>query len=200
MVVELVTKIIEFVEKISLKKVIILLFLIIFILWSFPLIDYYFYFNIRTNKRIETLQQITNLDIEKIKNNDILLEEYNNILTDIQEHGYGPNIQVNFNSIISNKVDGRSFLYKFLTGGFWCWIIIILSPFIYKGKLKDTIIAIFLFGFIGALLGLISTIIPTFFNPNINYFGVPIFQLLAIILIALYVSKKNKKKKDYNIN
>lgn len=190
---ELFAKIIEFFEKITIKKILVVFIIGSIITLCFPLIDYYFYFNYRTTSRIEVLDKVTKLELDVIKENAILQEEYNSILSEIQEHGNGPTFDVS--GVITTQSNKSSSLYKFLTGGFWCWLVIILTPFIYKKKLKDMIIAIIIFGLIGTILGWVSTRIPTFINPIYNYVGFPTAQIVIVIIIAVWVNSKSKKNK-----
>lgn len=195
--IELIPKLVEFLEKLTFKKIVIIVIIGSIIAFCFPLIDYYFYFNIRTSSRIEVLDKLSKLNLEAIKENVILLDEYNSILEEIQEHNRG--LSIDITSIINTQASKNTNLYKFLTGGFWAWLIVILSPFIYKKQIKDIIIAILVFGLSGALLGWISTIIPTFTRPIYNYVGFPILQLTIGIVIGVRISRRVKEEEKVKV-
>lgn len=137
--------------------------------------------------------EITELDLDKINSNPILQEEYSNILNEIQEHCKG--LPFNVSSIFSTQTNKNIVIVKFISGGFWAWLLIILSPFIYNKKLRDMLVAILLFLIIGSLMGWISTLIPTFKNAYINIIGYPILLLVLGIVIGFLVRNNQKKRK-----
>lgn len=188
---ELLAKIIEFIEKITLKRVLIIIALGSIIILCFPLIDYYFYFNIRTISRIDVLDKISSLNLEVIKDNPILMSEYNHVLLEIQEHSKGFSFDVR--GVINIQTNQSLDLYKFLSGGLWGWLIVALSPLIYKKKIKDMLIAIIIFALAGSFLGWVSMQMPTFINPIYNYIGFPVLQLIIGIIIGILVSQKKKR-------
>lgn len=195
---ELLAKIIEFLEKITIKRVIVMITLGTIIILCFPLIDYYFYFNIRTMGRIDVLEKISSLNLEVIKDDPILMAEYNRILLEIQEHSKG--LSFDISGFINTETNKTVNLYKFLTGGFWGWLIIALSPLIYKKKIKDMFIPVLIFTLLGTFLGWVSMQIPTFINPLYNYIGFPVLQLAIGIVIGIMVSQKKKKGQSTSPN
>ena len=58
--------------------------LVVVVFWLIPYIDSNFFYYDRMEKRILILQQLTELDQEKIDSNTILRNEYEDILNDIQ--------------------------------------------------------------------------------------------------------------------
>jgi len=76
--------------KKNIKRPILWLVVIIIISVSamaLPYIDHYFFFHDRAIKRVELLEQITALDVEKINKDERLAKEYNLIMEDIQKQG-----------------------------------------------------------------------------------------------------------------
>ena len=113
------------------------------------------------------------------------------ILLEIQEHSKG--LSFDISGFINTETNKTLNLYKFLTGRFWGWLIIALSPLIYKKKIKDMFIAVLIFTLLGTFLGWVSMQIPTFINPLYNYIGFPVLQLAIGIVIGIMVSQKKRK-------
>lgn len=67
------------------KLGIIVIILFVFILILFPFIDTNFFYANRIKNRINILQEITQLDMNKINENEKLLNEYESILNEINE-------------------------------------------------------------------------------------------------------------------
>ena len=187
-------KLLEFLGNITFKRFVVIGFIAVLVIYAFPMIDHYFYYNFRMSKRVELLDKVSQLNHEAISNIKILLDEYNGVLAEIQAHGRG--FPVN---LTTTQTDRTIKSFKFLTGAFWSILVILLSPLIYKKDIKNMAIAIILFATLGAFLGLISTAIPTFVNPLINYAGVPLLQFVLVMMLIV-VSKGNKHNgKDHNI-
>lgn len=175
------------------KLGIIVIILFVFILIFFPFIDTNFFYANRIKNRINILQEITELDMNKINENEKLLNEYENILDEINESDNNY-----INEILNNNKNDHS-LGKFISGGLLWWILAILMLFFYNifnkentsGKNWVTRIGGFVIcAIIGVLIGLICSIIPTIFNIWINYLSIPIIVLILMILL-LYKSSSN---------
>ena len=77
-------------------------------------------------------------------------------------------------------------MFKFLSGGALAWIITLCVPFMNTFKDKKTkVLAFFLLALFGGILGGVAYIIPTIFNPWINYIGYPVLQMIVIIALAI---------------
>lgn len=71
------------------KLYITLLVLLVIILLLFPYIDANIFYYQRVNNRVEVLSKISELDADKISNNEILQAEYNSILQEIEKQKEG---------------------------------------------------------------------------------------------------------------
>ncbi|MBS7528843.1 hypothetical protein KHM83_19430 [Fusibacter paucivorans] len=182
-------EIMQFIEKLTVKRAGIILGFLIVLMISYPLLDYNFLYYKRVNNRIDVLKNIQELDTNLLMSNEILSDEYESILEEIG--GRDEKYSLSPDNIFIDETTNNIKIYKFISGGFWCFLFAILSPFIYKSFLK-TIQGILVLAALGGLLGGIGLIIPTFRMTLINYFGLPILQL--IILIALAIKFGNKKE------
>lgn len=161
--------------------------IIVVIALVFPYVDANFFFYNRIEKRVDILQTLSELDIEKISQYPALREEYNAIISEIEKQR-----ELSIFSAISTKQTSSNIpLFKFLSGGALAWAITLCVPFMNTFKDRKTkILAFFLVALIGGILGWVAYITPTIFNPWINYIGYPILQL--IILIALTMKPKQR--------
>ncbi|MCI9280281.1 MAG: hypothetical protein HFJ02_05745 [Bacilli bacterium] len=170
---------------------VIIIFFIILIL--FPFIDTNFFYSNRIKNRIDILQEITELDIDKIKQDENLLHEYESIIKEINES------DKNYVNKVLNNNGNDHVIGKFISGGVLWWLLGILVLFFYNilskekspGKNWGTRIGGFIIClFIGAILGLICSIIPTIFNVWINYIIMPIVVLILMILLLYKTTSK----------
>lgn len=168
------------------KLYIFILLLLVALLLLFPYIDANIFYYNRVNSRIDILEQITQLDIEKIQENEILEQEYHRILEEISKQSNG-----SLGRIFITETDTTVNMIKFVSGGFLFWILAIACFFIKNLEtLGRRFFGFILIGGIGCLFGLIAKSIPTIVNPVINYVG---FPLLLLIIIALLVTSGTKQ-------
>lgn len=184
------------------KLWIIAVILIVFVFWLIPYIDSNFFYYDRMEKRVSILQQLTELDQQKISSNAVLQNEYEDILNDIevQEERMVSSIITNIsNSIIDVlKVEPQesSVLLKFLSGAALCLILAFLMFFMNTfPSRKEKISSIVMFIFLAFILGIIGANIPTFIHPNVNYWGMPFIQLIGLIILAVKFGKTDDEKK-----
>lgn len=162
--------------------------LVIFILVIaiiFPYIDANFFYYSRIEKRVSILQNLSEINIEKVSQYPELRREYDGILSEIQKQR-----ELSIFGITSyEKNENNVLLFKFLSGGAFAWFITLCVPFMntFENK-KMKVLAFLLLALFGGILGGIGYIIPIIFNPWVNYIGYPILQL--IILIALIAKPK----------
>jgi len=185
------TEIFNKIFKMNKRKLgIIIIVLFVFTLILFPFIDTNFFYANRIKNRISILQEITELDMNKINQNEKLLNEYESILDEINE---SDNNYIN-KVLNNNKNDYR--LGKFISGGLLWWILAITMLFFYNLFNKNNIRSknwgiriggFVLCSFIGIFIGLICSIIPTIVNIWVNYLIIPIIVLISMILL-LYKS------------
>lgn len=173
------------------------------IIWLIPYIDSNFFYYGRMEKRISILKQLTELDMEKIRTNIILQDEYEDILNDIQVQdgrmftSIITNISNIINDIFKVRPQESSKWIKFLSGAAWSFVVAFLIVFMDTFKsIKDKITSIILLISIGVFLGIISAKIPTIIHPNVNYWGVPIVQIVGFVFIMIKSSKTNDKKEE----
>lgn len=164
------------------------------ILILFPFIDTNFFYANRIKSRIDILQKITELDMDKINQDKNLAKEYESIVKEINESDSNY-----INKVLNNNKNDHT-IGKFISGGILWWLLGIIVLFFYnvfnkednkKGKNWGTRIAGFILcAIIGGLIGLICSIIPTIFNIWVNYIIIPILVLVLMILL-LYKSSSN---------
>lgn len=173
------------------KLGIIIILTIAIILIFFPFIDTNFFYANRIKNRIEILQEITELDISRIKEDNNLLKEYENIIKEIN------NSDNNYINKILNNNKNDHVLGKFISGGLLWWILGVIMLFFYNIICKENngkrnigirFGGFILCGIIGSFIGFVCSLIPTIFNIWINYIIIPI---LVLILMTLLLYNKN---------
>lgn len=183
------------------KLWIIILLFVFLMVCLIPYIDSNFYYYGRMEKRITILKELTELDLEKIDSNTILQEEYKDILNDIQEQdgrmvsSIITKISNAINDTFKVKPQESSMWIKFLSGAMLCLLLAFMSLFMntFKSK-KEKIICIIMLIIFGVIFGVIGANIPTIIHPNINYWGMPIVQIVLFVLIIMKFSKTDNKK------
>jgi len=180
-------------NKRKLGVIVIIVFASILIL--FPFIDTNFFYANRIKSRIDILQKITELDMEKINQDKNLTKEYESIVKEINESDSNY-----INKVLNNNKNDHT-IVKFISGGILWWLLGIIVLFFYnafnkednkKGKNWGTRIAGFILcAIIGGLIGLICSIIPTIFNIWVNYIIIPILVLVLMILLLYKTSSNN---------
>ncbi len=163
-----------------------LLVVMLVFLLLFPYIDANYFYYRRVNNRIDILTKITGIDKEKIDENPVLKQEYDNLLTEIEKQTDG-----SIGSVFVKEKDPHIQRMKFITGGLLVWITAIAILFSKANTRKNRIISFIVLIAVGFLTGGISKIIPTIITPMVNYIG---FPLLLIILLALLMTGNNAKK------
>lgn len=144
----------------------------------FPYIDANFFFYNRIEKRVSILQSLSEIDMEKVSQYPALQEEYDAIISEIEKQREL--------SISSVQTTNNAPLFKFLSGGALAWIIALCVPLMNTFKDNKTkVLAFLLLVLFGGILGGVGYIIPTLFNPWINYIGYPVLQLIALIALAI---------------
>ena len=151
-----------------------LFIIIMIVLILFPYIDANYFYYSRVEKRINILNEITELDENRFSNNEILQNEYLSILKEIEKQKDGSlgSVFITDNSQTVNR-------NKFLSGAVLSWVITMVSLFIKMEKWWYKLVSLLLFGIIGMALGYFSTIIPTIVSPKCNYIFMPIMQCVV---------------------
>lgn len=165
------------------------------ILILFPFIDTNFFYANRIKSRIDILQKITELDMDKINQDKNLTKEYESIVKEINESDSNY-----INKVLNNNKNDHT-IGKFISGGILWWLLGIIVLFFYnvfnkednkKSKNWRTRIAGFILcAIIGGLIGLICSIIPTIFNIWVNYIIIPILVLILMILLLYKTTSNN---------
>lgn len=164
----------------------------------FPYIDSNFFYFSRIEKRIDILEKVMALDETKINSNQAYMNEYQDILQEIeQQSDRSINLVVNKasnyinHSIAVGKEQGNRWI-KFFTGAFWAIIITIWIPFMDTFKKRsDKLLGIILMMIISIALGWFFSVIPIIITPMFNYIGIPVLQVILVVCIVC----KSKKKK-----
>lgn len=165
------------------------------ILILFPFIDTNFFYANRIKSRIDILQKITELDMDKINQDKNLTKEYESIVKEINDSDNNY-----INKVLNNNKNDHT-IGKFISGGILWWLLGIIVLFFYnvfnkednkKGKNWGTRIAGFILcAIIGGLIGLICSIIPTIFNIWVNYIIIPVLVLVLMILLLYKTTSNN---------
>ena len=180
--------------KLWLFIVIILLIVVLLI----PYIDSNFFYFSRMEKRINVLDRVMALDEEKINSNQAYIDEYQSILQEMeQQRERSINslmnkfiIQMNYITSMANGEGNRA--VKFFSGAFWLLLITVCVPFMNTFKKRsDKLIAFISLLIMSGIIGWIFSMVPVIISPLVNYIGVPLLQIIAVIII---VTKSNKKK------
>lgn len=159
-----------------------LVILIIITAIIFPYIDANFFLYNRIEKRVDILQSLSDIDTGKVAQFPALQEEYDAILSEMEKQR-----ELSILGTISPEQNVNNIsLFKFLSGAALAWIIALFVPFMntFKDK-KSKVLAFLLIMVFGGILGGVGFIIPTIFNPWINYVGYPILQLIVLIALAI---------------
>lgn len=176
-------------------SVAIFIFVIILLI---PYIDSNFFYFTRMEKRIEILEKVMSLDRNMINSNQAYIDEYQSILQEIEQQR-----DRSLNSLMNKFIYNVNYLFgmgkgegnriiKFLTGALWCIIVTICVPFMNTFKKRSEKVLVFIMlVVISAIVGGIFSIIPIIISPIVNYVGIPLLQLVIVIIIAI---KSNKKK------
>ncbi|WP_346026725.1 hypothetical protein [Beduinella massiliensis] len=154
----------------------------------FPYIDANYFFYHRIEKRIRILQSISQFDYEEISQEPLLKKEYDAILVEIDQQR---NWSISSAAQNSNSDDVKTvMLFKFLSGAVLSLLITLCIPFMNTFKDRQTkVIAFFCLLILSSVLGGIGYLIPTFFNPWINYVGWPILQIVFVAGLAMKPKK-----------
>lgn len=165
----------------------------------FPYIDSNFFYFSRMEKRINILEKVMALDETRINSNQAYMDEYQNILQEIeQQRDRSINSVMNKTSNYINyivaigKGQGNSWI-KFFTGAIWAIVVTVWVPFMNTFKKRsDKLLAFVLMLIISIVIGWFFSVIPIIITPLFNYIGIPILQIVLVICI---VYKSNKKEK-----
>ena len=180
-------------NKRKLGVIVIVVFVSILIL--FPFIDTNFFYANRIKNRIDILQKITELDMDKISQDQNLMKEYDSIVKEINESDSNY-----INKVLSNNKNDHT-IGKFISGGILWWLLGIIVLFFYnkfnkeekkKGRNWGTRIGGFILcTIIVGPIGLLCSIIPTIFNIWVNYIIIPILVLILMILLLYKTTSNN---------
>lgn len=174
----------------------IILFITVLII---PYIDSNFFYFSRMEKRINVLEKVMALDEEKINSNQAYIDEYQRILQEMEQQGERSInslmnkfiIQMNYITSMGNGEGNRAL--KFLSGAFWLLLITVCVPFMNTFKKRsDKLIAFVLLLIMSGIIGWAFSMVPVIISPMVNYIGVPLLQIIAVIIIVV---KSNKKKR-----
>ena len=160
----------------------VILTLIVLGLILFPYLDANLFYYKRVSSRIDLLTKISNIDKEKISEDPILYNEYQDILQEISSQ---PDNMVNHIFFKETRKTVNDF--KFISGGFIFWLFAILCLFL--KDVKNIAARI-----LGVLFGFIARSISNIFNPWVNCIGFPLVLILVVALLLTSGKKNNDKK------
>ena len=176
--------------------IVIVLFITVLII---PYIDSNFFYFSRMEKRINVLEKVMALDEEKINSNQAYIDEYQRILQEMEQQGERSInslmnkfiIQMNYITSMGNGEGNRAL--KFLSGAFWLLLITVCVPFMNTFKKRsDKLIAFVLLLIMSGIIGWAFSMVPVIISPMVNYIGVPLLQIIAVIIIVVKSSKKKR--------
>lgn len=149
---------------------------VLMIIMLYPIIDANFLYYNRISNRIEILDKITKIDVEKVNNSEKLQQEYDLILNEIEskEDNY-------LNNIFIKEKTAKNNVIKFISGA-WMFIIVgVVLPFTKDKEKKKRTLNNVIGGIvciaIGLLLGYGAMKIPTIINIIVN---VILYQIILI--------------------
>lgn len=171
--------------------------ILVFIILIFPYIDSNTFYYTRMEKRISILEHLTQLDETTINSNPVYRQEYESILQEIQlqrERSVNSIATQLFDTVNSSWTTGKdqgNKILKFISGAIWFLIVTICVPFMNTFKNRsDKLVAFIVMIILSTIVGCIFMAIPIIYRSWINYFVIPIAQLVIVIVL---VGKKDKK-------
>ena len=171
--------------------------ILVFIILIFPYIDSNTFYYTRMEKRISILEHLTQLDETAINSNPVYRQEYESILQEIQlqrERSVNSIATQLFDTVNSSWTTGKNQgnkILKFISGAIWFLIVTICVPFMNTFKKRsDKLVAFIVMIILSTIVGCIFMSIPIIYRAWINYFVIPIAQLVIVIVL---VGKKDKK-------
>lgn len=171
--------------------------ILVFIILIFPYIDSNTFYYTRMEKRISILEHLTQLDETTINSNPVYRQEYESILQEIQlqrERSVNSIATQLFDTVNSSWTTGKdqgNKILKFISGAIWFLIVTICVPFMNTFKKRsDKLVAFIVMIILSTIVGCIFMAIPIIYRSWINYFVIPIAQLVIVIVL---VGKKDKK-------
>lgn len=171
--------------------------ILVFIILIFPYIDSNTFYYTRMEKRISILEHLTQLDETTINSNPVYRQEYESILQEIQlqrERSVNSIATQLFDTVNSSWTTGKdqgNKILKFISGAIWFLIVTICVPFMNTFKKRsDKLVAFIVMIILSTIVGCIFMAIPIIYRAWINYFVIPIAQLVIVIVL---VGKKDKK-------
>ena len=171
--------------------------ILVFIILIFPYIDSNTFYYTRMEKRISILEHLTQLDETAINSNPVYRQEYESILQEIQlqrERSVNSIATQLFDTVNSSWTTGKdqgNKILKFISGAIWFLIVTICVPFMNTFKKRsDKLGAFIVMIILSTIVGCIFMAIPIIYRSWINYFVIPIAQLVIVIVL---VGKKDKK-------
>ncbi len=163
----------------------------------FPYIDSNFLYFSRMDKRIELLEKTMSLDQEEIKANPVYQKEYESILREMEHHEDSTinsvmnKLYTYFDNLKAAGKEQGNKVIKFFAGAFWCILVTVWVPFMNTfHKRSDRILAFIMMIGITLIVGYLCMLIPIIINPWVNYIGIPILQLVLVIILLCKPSKK----------
>lgn len=165
--------------------IVILLVILVFLL-LFPYIDANYFYYHRVNNRIEIVTKMMSIDKDKIRENSVLMKEYENLLVEIEKQSDG-----SIGNVFVNEKNPSVQRIKFISGGSLVWLLAIMALVSKGNTFRNRIITAVVLAVIGCVTGGLSKIIPTIISPIVNYIG---FPMVLIVLLALMMTGTATKK------
>lgn len=162
-----------------------------------PYIDANFFYYNRMKKRVAILEHVMNLDINKIKGNDVFKTEYKALLDEMSQNkersiNTAINKMINYLSGIYNSKNEGNGVIKFITGALWLILLLICVPFMNTfNRRSDKLLALIVIAILAFIIGIIFMRIPIIISPLINYVGIPTVQLVIVLLLIVKYNKKS---------
>lgn len=148
-------------------------------------------------KRVAILEHVMNLDINKIKGNDVFKTEYKALLDEMSQNkersiNTAINKMINYLSGIYNSKNEGNGVIKFITGALWLILLLICVPFMNTfNRRSDKLLALIVIAILAFIIGIIFMRIPIIISPLINYVGIPTVQLVIVLLLIVKYNKKS---------
>lgn len=169
------------------KLYIFLLVVVCVVILIFPYIDANIFYYDRVEQRISILKEVATIDPDTLKDNPVLVSEYESIIAEIGRQKDG-SVGSLFITQSSKEVQN----IKFVTGASFTWLLAFCCLFIKNFKnFWNRLLGVIVFGSFGFGFGWIAKLMPTIINPVCNYILIP---LLQVVLFGLLISSTGKNK------
>lgn len=198
---ELIKFLVDSIKNLSFKSFssLFILFVIIIVLMNFifPIVqnNYLNYFNLE--RKTEILKILGEIPSKRLAEDEALNRAYNQTITELVDLKISSEykiINIDFTNFKFLNFDNtHNWWQKFVAGSVLSFFFIPFMVFDKNTEEKQKVTNVIVLTILGVLLGLLALIVPIVFGkPFITYIGIPIFQILVIVIISVFMSKTKR--------